>query len=328
MEELGTDYKMIEGKLVKKLTALADFSPATDLYAWETVAYDSERYTEGSDTEDIFSTGEIKDSYKDEKCLAVSKVTGTTFTGKSQSGLSVKFSDANVNSREFYVDTTACATNGIEVVGETTTQKGENKDVFENIKCLVSGVNRWGRIRLKACNEDDILYVKSFDVYEKVKELSTLKLAKNINVDLQAAAEVSGVTYDADSEGIKILAKPADNGTKVRIFINSDKSLIKNYSEYEKAVIEFTSDTAGVSTYSGLMADDDYWGHFRRSENYTDAVVGNNVVELPIEGEKVTFKDGTNVQYVLFGYNTYDKDAATCPDVTYVIKSIKLVAKK
>lgn len=316
---MGGNYSLIDGNVVKKVGSL-DLNAVSDgIYAWESVVVDNK------------APYEVTDNFKDTKCLKISQgeVTGNSGTPEKRSGLTFKFAERNSANRKFYVEATACSSNGFyfksAAAGIVTC---EEKDTFATINTWIDCKtgNFWERFDLKPTTDSDDLYVKSYDVYEAVKEVDSLKIARDIDVNLREVAEVSGLTYDEAAQGIKVTAKSENNGTKVRIYFDKNKSKIINFKDYKKAVVEYTCDTKDEDTCCGVMASNHVWNkpvatgtkYFKSQEEGT--------IEVPISADTQLNTCGAdNIQYVEFGYNTYDRPNAT-PEVVYVIKSVKLIA--
>lgn len=323
VNELGTDYKLVEGNLVKKIITLKNNTPEKGPFKWNDIMYvadDKGNTATGSKTE-MFG----------KQCVKVEPDKNNS----SLSGLEFAFvgsddSKIYANKRVFYVQAEAYAESGCALKFNFNDDNGRYAKTLESKEGDFSSIamwtkeeyfNPWGwdRVRLVANKISEPIYVKSFDVYEKVKEVSDLKIARDIDVDLEKVASLNGLTYNSEEKGIKFLATFPYNGTKKDIYIKEDKSLIINLKEYEKVRIEYSCDRDNVPSYAGAMTDS---GN-PCSQQYFQAGNSTNVVELSLEKP-----NGDNIQFVRFGYNTYGKDKANCPDVNYVIKSIKLIAKK
>ena len=323
---MGSSYSLIDGNVVKKVGSLNLSNVNDGKYAWESVVVDNG------------SSFEVMDNYKENKCLKISQGNAVDDNGKpvlddegnqvKTSGLAFKFAEKNAANRRFYVEAEACSTSGFNIISYTSQTKCDKADEFAKISAWIDGSTQYGydALRLKPTTDSDDLYVKSYDVYEAVKEVDSLKMARDIDVNLSEVAEASGLTYDGEEQGIKFTAKRDNSGTKVKIYFDKDKSKITNFKDYKKAVVKYTCDTEGEDTCCGVMASNHVWNkpvatltqYFKAQEEGT--------IEVPISADTQLNTCGAdNIQYVEFGYNTHQRPNAT-PEVVYVIKSVKLIA--
>lgn len=314
VKSLGDKYKLYKGSLFKKLSELDINNVSDGLYDWEKVIKET-----GAASEVV--------EYKNESCLKISPIVKEEKT--TPAAVKFKFADKKSAGRTFLLDVNACSESGYQITSYTVGNKISKATDFVQTQQLITGseVHGYESFAVSPITTTDDLYVKSFAIYEKVKEINyDIKIDKGF-VTLSSANEtindpINKITYKDGKANVELAWNYGGFGVAYNLKQEIQKVDLTNGS-YSKIVLNISAENTSaicLKLYNDVKGEG-YWnriGSSSGSPQYIDVVKGTKDYTFDLSTMKGNL-DSAEAIYIKYNPGENNKNNAI-----FTINSIQL----